>query len=57
MPHKEKQFVFDHSNLFVKESWYQKMDVDGWCKVLGIMNDADSACVTAIRQGVKTVAV
>ena len=57
MPHKEKEFAFDHSNLFVSESWYQKMDADAWCGVVGIKKDSDPYCVEAIRQGVKNVAV
>ena len=57
MPHKEKEFVFDHSNLFVKESWYQKMDADDWCSFVGVKKDSDPHCVRAIRQGVKIAAV
>ena len=46
MPHKEKEFVIDHSNLFVNESWYQKMDADAWCGFVGVMLDSDPDCVS-----------
>jgi hypothetical protein len=47
----------DHSNFFVEESWYEKMDADAWCGFVGVMLDSDRDCVSAIRQRVKTVAV
>lgn len=49
--------MFDHSNLFVKESWYRTMDAQAWCSKLAVQEEDSDDCLNNIRPRVETVAV